>query len=319
MNLRQLVYLCEVAKNGLSISKAAVTLHTSQPGISQQILALERELQLTIFVRNKSRLVDLTAEGKLIVACAGSALADIDQIRVLARSATTVNSGHLVIATTHTQARYVLPEVLSRFAEKYPKVRLTLQHGNAEQITQAITAGVAHIGITPRIDPDATDIVALECRRFPRIVLAPKNHPITRRKIRSLADIAKYPLVTFEPSILARQTVLDVFARAGLSPNVILSAIDTDVVKACVERGLGLAILAEIEYDPARDRDLVPVKAPDLFPPSVTSVTLHCRRHLPLFAFAFIEMLAPGWPRARIEHLLATKKEKKTGGRSLRG
>ncbi|HYC46204.1 MAG TPA: LysR substrate-binding domain-containing protein [Burkholderiales bacterium] len=308
MNLRQLLYLREVAGNGLSISKAARRLHTSQPGVSQQILALERELQLTIFVRDRNRLVDLTPQGKLVVARAESALLDIEQIRVLARSAALVDSGHFVIATTHTQARYVLPEVLSRFAEKYPKVRVTLQHGNAEQIAQALTSGAAHIGVTPSIDRNARDIVALECRRYPRIVLAPKDHTITRKRIRSLADVAKHPLVTFEPSISARRTVLDVFARAGLTPNVILSAIDTDVVKACVERGLGLAIVAEIEYDPARDVGVVPVKTPNLFPPSVTRVTIHRKRHLPLFAFDFVEMFAPAWTRARIEHLLAAKK-----------
>jgi LysR family cys regulon transcriptional activator len=310
MNLRQMAYLCEVARNGLRISKAARTLHTSQPGVSQQILALERELQLTIFVRDRNHLVDLTPAGKLVVAHAEAALLEVDQMRTVARSVSTVDSGDLVIATTHTQARYILPETLSRFSEKFPKVRLTLQHGNAQQITQAVASGAAHIGVTPRVDADAHDILALECRRYPRIILAPKHHPITRKRA-SLADVAKYPLVTFEPSISARQTVLDVFAKAGLNPNIVLSAIDTDVVKACVERGLGLAILAEIEFDPARDVGLVCVRAPELFPPSVTSVTLHFRRHLPLFAFDFIETFAPAWTRTRIEHLRTTSKSSK--------
>lgn len=308
MNLRQLLYLREVANNGLSISKAAKKLHTSQPGVSQQILALERELRLTIFVREKNRLVGLTPHGKLVVARTESALLDIDYIREFARSTALADSGQLVIATTHTQARYVLPEVLSLFAEKYPKVRLTLQHGNSEQIRQALVSGAADMGITPNVHPEAHDIVALECRRYPRIVLAPKHHPLIRKKSCTLTELAKHPLVTFEPSISARQTVMDVFAAAGLTPNIILSAIDTDVVKACVERGLGLAILAEVEYDPLRDVGLALLKTTDLFPPSVTSVTIHRKHHLPLFAFNFIEMFAPRWTRTKVEQLLAAKK-----------
>lgn len=311
MNIRQLVYLREVANNGLSVSKAARKLHTSQPGVSQQILALERELEVEIFVREKNRLVGLTPNGKTIVARAQSALLDIEDIRELARSTVSADSGQFVIATTHTQARYVLPEALSRFTERYPKVRLTLRHGNPEQITQSLVSGAADIGITPRVNMDARDIVALECRRSPRIVLAPKNHPLTRRKICSLRELAQHPLVTFEPSISARQTVLDVFAAAGLTPNIVLSAIDTDVIKACVERGLGLAILSEVEYDPVRDIGLTLVKTTALFPPSMTSVTIHRKHHLPLFAFDFIEMFAPRWTRAKVGQLLATSKSRR--------
>lgn len=307
MNLRQLVYLREVATNGFSVSRAAKRLHTSQPGISQQILALERELGLTIFVRERNRLINLTPDGKHVAARAESALLDIDHIREFAKSATLIDSGPFIIATTHTQARYVLPEVLSLFAQKYPKVRLTLQHGNPAQIRQALVSGAADIGVTPYVAPEARDIAVFECRRYRRIVLAPKKHPLTRRKRCSLAELAKHPLVTFEPSISARQTVLDVFEAAGLMPNIILSAIDADVVKACVERGLGLTALVEVAYDPLRDTGLALIKTADLFPPSLTSVAIHRKHHLPQFAFDFIEMFAPRWTRAKVEKQLTSK------------
>jgi LysR family cys regulon transcriptional activator len=313
MNLRQLAYLREVATNGYSVSAAAKRLHTSQPGISQQILALERELGMTIFVRERNRLVGLTKNGQEIVRRAGSALLDIEYIREFARSATVADSGPFVIATTHTQARYVLPEVLSLFARKYPKVRVTLQHGNPEQIRQSLLAGTADIGVTPHVMPHTPDIAVLRCREHRRIVLAPKNHPLARRRECSLRDIARYPLVTFEPSVSARQTMLDAFEAAGLAPNIILSAIDADVVKACVERGLGLTTLADVAYDPKRDIGLALVRTRNLFPPSVTNVTIHRKHYLQPFVFDFVEMFAPQWTRRSVEQMLAAKAGQRVG------
>ncbi|MCC6533037.1 MAG: LysR family transcriptional regulator [Burkholderiales bacterium] len=318
MNLRQLIYLREVASNGFSVSRAARRLHTSQPGLSQQILALERELGMTIFIRERNRLLGLTRDGEQIVARAGSALLDIDHIREYAKAATTLDARPFVIATTHTQARYVLPEVLSRFAREHPNVRLTLQHGNPAQIRQALIAGTADIGVTPYVLPSVRDIAVFECRSYRRIVLAPKHHPLTTRKQCSLRELAKHPLVTFEPSISARQTVLGVFEAAGLAPNVILSAIDADVVKACVERGLGLAALAEVAYDPLRDVGLALVKTPELFPRSVTHVTIHRKHHLPAFVFDFIELLSPRWTRAKVERELASRRGGATPAQPIR-
>jgi len=315
MNLRQLMYLREVATNGFSVSKAARNLHTSQPGISQQILAFEHELGMTIFRRERNRLVGLTKDGQQILARTYSALLDIDYIREFARSAKVVDSGPFVIATTHTQARYVLPEVLSLFARRYPEVRVTLQHGNPAQIRQALLSGAADIGVTPHILPESPDIAALRCREYRRIVLAPRGHPLVRRRECSLRDISKYPLVTFEPSVSARQTMLDAFEAAGLEPNIILSAIDADVVKACVERGLGLTTLAEVAYDPGRDIGLALVRTADIFPPSITHVTLNRKHYLPPFVFDFIEMFAPRWNRGAVERLLAPKQGRKTATR----
>lgn len=312
MNLRQLTYIREVATNGFSVSKAARRLHTSQPGISQQILALEQELGMTIFRRERNRLVGLTNNGQQILARTQSALLDIDYIREFARAEKVTDSGPFVIATTHTQARYVLPETLSLFARKYPKVRLTLQHGNPAQIRESLIAGTVDIGVTPHIRPESPDIAALKCREHRRIVLAPRDHALARKRECSLPDIAKHPLVTFEPSISARQTMLDVFEAAKLTPKIILSAIDADVVKACVERGLGLTTLADIAYDPRRDTGLVQLRTANIFPPSITYVTLNRRHHLSPFVLDFIEMFAPQWSRIAIERLLASKQRRRS-------
>jgi LysR family cys regulon transcriptional activator len=307
MNLRQLIYLREIATNGFSVSRAAKRLHTSQPGISQQILALERELGLVIFVREKNRLSGLTDAGKHILDRASSALLEIDYIRDYAKSSSLGKTEPFVIATTHTQARYVLPEVLSNFSKQYPSVKLILQHGNPSQIVQALTSGTATIGVTPYTDSNARDIAFLECRTNRRIVLAPKKHPLTHRKQCSIEELAKYPLVAFESSISAWQSVLEVFDAAGVKPNIILSAIDADVVKDCVERGLGLTALTEVAYNPKRDRGLAILKTINLFPPSITSVAIHRKRHLPHYVFDFIEMFAPRWSRAKVEKQLNTK------------
>ena len=307
MNLRQLTYIREVASNGFSVSRAARNLHTSQPGMSQQILALERELGMSIFRRERNRLVCLTNDGQRILERTQSALLDIDYIREFARSTKVGDSGPFVIATTHTQARYVLPETISGFARNYPKVRVTLQHGNPEQIRQALLSGAADIGVTPHVLPATSEIAALQCREHRRIVLAPRGHPLTRKRLCSLQDIAKHPIVTFESSISARQTVLDAFDAAGLRPNIILSAIDADVVKACIERGLGLTILSDAAYDPKRDIGIELLRTAELFPPSITHVTLNRKRHLQPFVFDFIEMFAPQWTRASIERTCEAK------------
>jgi len=316
MKLRQLVYLREITRSGFNVSRAAKNLHTSQPSISQQILALERELRLSLFVRAKGRLAGLTPEGQAVLRRAESALADIDHIRGLGPS-TTTDRGSLVIATTHTQARYVIPETLSRFAQRFPHVHVTLRQGNAEQIRESLEAGTADIGITPDHDVPTSTIAALECRMFRRVVLAPRDHPLTRRKRCSLADLARYPFVTLEPTISTWQTVLHVFQAAGLQLNVILSAIDADVVKVCVERGLGLTVLVEAAYDPTRDVNIALLETGELFPPSITSVAIHRRRHLSAYAFDFIEMFAPGWTRIKVEQAMQRQSKRNKGSALL--
>ncbi|RPI48559.1 MAG: LysR family transcriptional regulator [Betaproteobacteria bacterium] len=303
MNIQQLRYICTIARSGFSVSKSAAQLHTSQPAVSQQLRALEDELGLQVFVRDRHRLVGLTPQGQQILAHAESALAEIGSIRGLAKVDAEKRQERLVIATTHTQARYVLPTVLKAFAEKHPPVELVLTHGNPAEVTEHLIAGTAHIGVIQVTQPSTADILMLEARRFRRVVVVPRRHPLLRVKPLTLAAIAEYPLITYEQTNAARRQVFRIFEEAGLKPHVILDAIDADVIKACVARELGITILPEVAVTAADKSDLRTIDAGHLFPPSVSGLAIHRRHHLSDYAWDMLELFAPQWKRSDIERL----------------
>ena len=304
MNLRQLRYVKEVAANGLSVSGAAKTLHTSQPGVSQQIRLLEDELGVRIFAREKNRLVGLTAEGSVIVERIAGAVADIDYTLAFARAKRADRHDEVVVITSHTQARYVLPKVLESFAASHPGVKVNVRHGNSAEMMGALAARACVIGVIPGELVFPGDLLALPYAQYRRIVVVPKGHPLLSRSRPTLQMVARYPLVTYEQSISARQVIIEAFRKAGAEPQIILSAIDADVIKACVERKLGIAVLPEIVFDPARDADLRVLATGELFPPSVASIVLHRRRPLQACEYDFIQLLAPQWTRRRIENTM---------------
>lgn len=303
MNLQQLKYVREVASNGLSVSKAAKSLHTSQPGVSQQIRLLEAELGVNIFAREKNRLSGLTAHGALIVDRLNAALADIDYVQAYAKALGEDGKNELTIITSHTQARYVLPKVLEAFARQHPKVRVDVKHGSAAEIMASLVSRADAIGIIAGEMPVTKDVRALPYSKYRRIVVVPKQHPLRKRKHPTLKQIAAYPLITYEHSISARQVIIEAFRKVGARPQVILSAIDADVIKACVERGLGIAVLPEIAFDPQRDTALHALDSGELFPPSTATIAIHRKRLLHRYEFDFIQMLAPQWTRRKIENL----------------
>jgi DNA-binding transcriptional LysR family regulator len=305
MNLQQLRYVREVAGNGLSVSKAAQALHTSQPGVSQQIRLLEAELGLTIFIRERNRLTGLTAHGEAIVARVNAALSDLDDVAAYARSLRSDGRRELTIITSHTQARYVLPKVLEAFARAHPGVRVDVKHGAAAEIVAALGARADAIGIIAGEVPVTPDVLALRYATYRRIVVVPKRHPLLRVKRPTLDEIARYPLITYEHSISARHAITEAFRKAGATPQVILSAIDADVIKACVERGLGIAVLPEIAFDPKRDPSLAALDSGHLFPESAATVVIHRKRLLRPYEFDFIQTLAPEWTRRRVENMAA--------------
>ena len=272
MNLQQLKYVREVATNGLSVSKAAKTLHTSQPGVSQQIRVLEEELGVNIFTREKNRLSGLTAHGRTIVERLNSALLDIDYVQAYAKSLRVDGKKQLTIITSHTQARYVLPKVLEAFSRQHPDVRVDVKHGTAPEIMALLLARVDAIGIIAGEMPVTNDVMALPYSKYRRVVVVPKQHALLQHKQPTLKLIAQYPLITYEHSISARQVITDAFRKVGATPHVILSAIDADVIKACVERGLGIAVLPEIAFDRKRDTTLRALNRSDLFPPSAATI-----------------------------------------------
>jgi LysR family cys regulon transcriptional activator len=305
MNIQQLRYICALAQSGFSVSRSAALLHTSQPAVSQQVRALERELGLELFIRDRHRLVGLTAHGERILAHAQSALDEIGSIKGMSRAERALPQEQLVIATTHTQARYVLPKTLKTFVEKHPQVEVVLKHGNPAEVAESLAAGTAHMGVIQVTQPSTRDILVLEAFQCNRIVVVPRRHPLLRLRRLTLKAIAEHPLITYEHTSAARRQVFGAFEDAGLAPRVILSALDADVIKACVARELGIAILPEVTLTPGAEANLRGIPARRLFPPSVSGVALHRKRPVSRYAWDLLELFAPQWKRGEVERLRA--------------
>lgn len=309
MNLQQLRYVCEVAGNGLSVSQAARALHTSQPGVSQQIRLLEEELGLSIFTREKNRLSGLTEHGEVVVERLRSALAEIDNASAYAKTLRNDVRQELTIITSHTQARYVLPKVLEAFAKLHPTVRVDVRQGNATEIVSALASHSDAIGLIAGEVPATREILILPYSQYRRIVVVPVGHALLQHKSPTLKQVGEYPLVSYEHTISARQVIIEAFAKIGVTPRVILSAIDADVIKACVERGLGIAVLPEIAFDAKRDSTLRALNTKDLFPLSSATMAIHRKRMLRPYEYDFIQLLGPQWTRRKIENLVAQNKK----------
>ena len=301
MKLQQLRYLCEVERQGLNLSAAANKLHTSQPGISKQIKLLEDELGVEIFVRNGKRVTAVTPPGKTIVAIAKRILKEAENLKLAARDYSNHDSGSLVIATTHTQARYALPKVIQRFTAQYPKVKLSLIQGNPLQICQFTLSGQADICIATEAIATFEELVMLPCYGWNRCVIAPPQHPILKQKSLTLEEIAKYPIITYDYAFAGRSEVNSAFERRNLKPNVVLTAIDSDVIKTYVALGLGIGILAQMAFDPVRDKDLRAFDASHLFESSMTRIGIPRNAYLRGYVYDFIEMFAPHLGRKTVE------------------
>ena len=294
MTLQQIRYLCEVARRGLSVSDAAKALHTSQPGISKQILALEDELGVQVFVRRGKRLVEITPAGKRLVELGEKVLSDAGNLKRAALDFQDEAVGEMVIATTHTQARYLLPKVIPVFLKRFPKVSLFIHQGNPMQVAAEIASGRADLGIATEYLDGVPELVTMPLYAWNRVVVAQKGHPILDKRKLTLADIAAYPLVSYDISMTGRGAVNEAFSAQGLSPTFVLLAMDSDVIKTYVELGIGIGLLAEMAYDPKQDIKLGSISAKHLFPESVTKIALKRNAFLRAYTYELIELLAPG-------------------------
>ncbi|HQZ03084.1 MAG TPA: CysB family HTH-type transcriptional regulator [Thauera sp.] len=304
MNLQQLRYIHEVARRGLNVSDAADALFTSQPGVSKQIRQLESELGIEIFARHGKRLVEVTAPGRAVLAVAERVLRDLDNLQQIGDEFANEAVGELSIATTHTQARYVLPDVIRRFMLRYPQVRLSLHQGNPQQVCEMVLDGTADIAIATEAIADYDDLVMLPCYQWNRCVVATPRHPILRESPLTLEAIARHPLITYDDAFTGRGLINKAFLGRGLKPNVVLSAIDSDVIKKYVEMDLGIGILARMAYDPEEDRRLGMADASHLFESSTTRIGLRKRAWLRAYVYAFIEGFAPHLRRPMVEMAL---------------
>jgi LysR family cys regulon transcriptional activator len=309
VNLQQLRYLCAVVDHGLNVSVAADALFTSQPGISKQIRQLEDELGVPIFIRQGKRLAALTAGGEVIVATARRALQELNNLKRVGAEFKSEDTGALAIATTHTQARYVLPPVLKRFAERYPKVRLLLHQGNPAQVAEQTQRADVDVGIATEVLADYPGLVSLPCYTWNRCVLVPKGHPLGKVRPLTLEALARYPIVTYDFSFTGRSQINAAFAAKGIEPNVVLTALDSDVIKTYVELGLGVGIIAQMAYDPARDTPFDKLDAAHLFAASTTRLALRRGVYLRGFVYEFITLFAPQFDRSAIDAALQGKAE----------
>ncbi len=277
MNLQQLRYLCAIVDHGLNVSAAAEALFTSQPGISKQIRQLEEELGVPIFIRQGKRLTTLTAGGEVIVASARRALQEINNLRHIGAEFKSEDTGTLAIATTHLQARYVLPPVLKRFTERYPKVRVLLHQGDPIQVAKQTARGEADLGIATESLSEFSELVTLPCYSY--------------------------------AAFTGRAKIDAAFEAKGLEPNVVLTALDSDVIKTYVELGFGVGIVSMLAYDPERDVQFDKIDAGHLFAASTARLGLRRGVFLRGFVYDFITMFAPQFDQSAVEAALRGEAE----------
>ena len=304
MKLHQLRYVSEVVKQGLNISLAADALHTSQPGVSKQIQLLEQELNLQIFERHGKRLTGVTEPGRNIVELAERVMRDMENIKRVGDEFSHEDIGMLTIATTHTQARYRLPAAVKAFMEKYPDVKLNIHQGNPTQVAEQVESGEADIGIATEAISLFEKILCLPAYQWNRCVVVPPGHPLINDIPLTLKKLTQYPLITYDFAFTGGSLVSSVFEKEGLTPNVVLTAIDADVIKTYVSLGLGVGLLAGMAYDAERDINLIALDAKHLFPDSVTYVGIRRDAYLRKFAYEFIQLLAPHFDRKAVTEAL---------------
>ncbi len=304
MNLQQLRFLNEVVRQELNISDAAGALYTSQPGISKQIKLLEEELGIDIFVRNGKRIVTLTEPGKAVLAIAQRMLHDAENLKQVAQEFHSQNSGHLTIATTHTQARYALPPTVKQFIKRYPGVKLGLHQGSPTQIAEQLLSGEADIGIATESLALYDDLITLPCYQWNHCVITPLKHPLLNEKKLTLAKLAHYPIVTYDFAFSGRGKINAAFEKANIVPNIALTAIDADVIKTYVELGLGIGILAKMAYIPERDKHLRMLSADHLFTASTTKIAIRKNEYLRGYTYDFIELFAPHLTRDLVDQAM---------------
>jgi LysR family cys regulon transcriptional activator len=293
MKLQQLRYIWEVAHHDLNVSATAQSLYTSQPGISKQIRLLEDELGVEIFARSGKHLTHVTPAGEAILQAAEEVLFKVKSIRQVAEEFADEKKGSLSIATTHTQARYALPDTIGNFIEKYPDVSLHMHQGTPMQISEMASDGTVDFAIATEALELFSNLIMMPCYRWNRCILVPKDHPLTQLSELSLEDVAAHPIVTYVFGFTGRSKLDDAFMAKGLVPKVVFTATDADVIKTYVRLGLGIGIIAAMALDEEIDGDLIALDASHLFASSVTQIG--CRRDTFLrgYMYEFIEHFAP--------------------------
>lgn len=292
MKLQQLRYIVEVVNHNLNVSSTAEGLYTSQPGISKQVRMLEDELGVQIFSRSGKHLTQVTPAGQEIIRIARDVLSKVDAIKAIAGEHTYPDKGSLYVATTHTQARYALPNVIKGFIERYPRVSLHMHQGSPAQIADAVSKGNADFAIATEALHLYDDLIMLPCYHWNRAIIVKPEHPLAAQNHVTLEELATYPIVTYTFGFTGRSELDIAFNRAGLTPRIVFTATDADVIKTYVRLGLGVGVVASMAIDAEQDKDLVMLNANDIFNHSTTKLGFRRSTFIRSYMYDFIQRFA---------------------------
>ncbi|HEV2609119.1 MAG TPA: CysB family HTH-type transcriptional regulator [Noviherbaspirillum sp.] len=309
MNLHQLRFVREAVRQNFNLTEAAKALYTSQPGVSKAIIELEEELGVDIFTRHGKRIRGLTEPGRAVLRSVELIMQEIDGLKRIGKEFAAQDSGSFTIATTHTQARYALPKVVQAFTQKYPKVRLSLLQGNPKQVADMVLKDQADVALATEAIADINNLITIPCYQWEHVVIVPADHPLLKVKAITLEEIGAYPLITYDTAFAGRAKIDHAFSLRGLQPDVLLEAIDADVIKTYVELGLGVGIIAGMAFDAERDKNLRAISVGHLFGTNVSRLALKQGAYLRGYVYTFIELLAPTLNRKLIEQLLTGQKD----------
>ena len=306
MNLHQFRFVQEAVKRNLNLTETAQALHTSQPGVSKAIIELEEELGIEIFARHGKRLKRVTEPGAHVLKSIDLILREVGNLRRIGDQYSKQDSGTLSIATTHTQARYVLPPSVAKLREAFPKVNVSLHQGSPDQVAKMLLDEVAEIGIATESLVNYPDLITLPCYEWQHMLVVPQGHPLASKVDITLADVALEPLITYHPSFTGRTKINQAFAAAQLEPRIALEAIDSDVIKTYVRLGLGVGIIAEMAIkDDGTNGDLVALPAGGLFGVNVARVAFKRSAYLRNFVYTFAELVSSDLTRGSIEKAMS--------------
>ncbi len=297
MNLQQLRYVQAVAGHGMSVSEAAQVLHTSQPGVSKQIRALEAELGADLFVRQGRRFTGMTDAGREVLSAIERILGEVANLRTIGAEHAEHTKGNLAVAVTHTQARYALPSVVTAFKKRYPEVKLKLLQGNPHQLARMVVAGEADIAIATEALDEYEELVALPGYRWHHCVVVTAGHALLEARPLTLEAIARFPIVTYDPTFAGRSAIDRAFAARGLAPEVALSALDSDVIKSYVALGLGVGIISQRAFREGKEEGLVAIDCAHLLPAQTTRIAYRRGAYLRGYMAEFIHLFAPNLAR----------------------
>jgi len=305
MNFQQLRSIRETARRGFNLTEVANVLFTSQPGVSRQIRELEEELGVEIFERNGKRLTGLTDPGKGILPIIDRLLLEAENLRQASEEFSGTTAGTLTVATTHTQARYVLPQVVQAFRSAFPAVRVALQQSSPEHIAEWVLSGKADIGIATEGLSQFDDLISFPCYTWNHVVVVPEGHALLKHDKIGLEELASYPLITYDVGFTGRSHIDAAFKGAGLDTDIVLTAMDSDVIQKYVALGLGVGIVASMASEDGREKGLRTIDATHMFAPNVTRLAVRRGAYLRSYAYDFILRFAPDLKLADIEHAMS--------------